>query len=438
MSLHDPGLRSFIEIPADSDFSIHNLPYGVFKPAFGGAPRIGVAIGDQVLDLSVLAERKLLAGDELGVGSVLQLATLNAFMALGRPAWREVRAKLQRLLRHDEPALRDDAGLRTAAFHPLRQVEMQLPAAIGDYTDFYSSREHATNVGVMLRGADNALQPNWLHLPVGYHGRASSVVVSGTEIRRPLGQMKPPEAEHPVFGPTRLLDFELEMGFFVGPGNELGTAVPIEQAAEHIFGMVLVNDWSARDIQAWEYVPLGPFLAKSFATSISPWVVTMEALEPFRCAGPAQDDPEPLRYLRNPGPAAFDIELEVLLQTRAMAAPQRIAASNFRYLYWSVLQQLAHHASGGCNLRPGDLLASGTISGPEKHQRGSMLELAWRGSEPITLASGEQRAFLADGDTVILRGHGERDGVRVGFGEVRGTVLPARLNGAAQAAEARV
>jgi fumarylacetoacetase len=437
MSLLDPELRSFIEVPAGSDFGIHNLPYGVFKPAFGGAPRIGVAIGDQVLDLSVLAERKLLAGEELGAGSVLQLATLNAFMALGRPAWREVRAKLQRLLRHDEPTLRDNAGLRAAAFHPLRDVGMQLPATIGDYTDFYSSREHATNVGVMLRGADNALQPNWLHLPVGYHGRASSVVVSGTEVRRPLGQMRPPEAERPVFGPSRMLDFELEMGFFVGPGNELGTAIPIEQAAEHIFGMVLVNDWSARDIQAWEYVPLGPFLAKSFATSISPWVVTMEALEPFRCQGPAQDEPEPLPYLRNPGPAAFDIELEVLLATRAMAAPQRIAASNLRSLYWSLAQQLAHHTVGGCNLRPGDLLASGTISGPEKHQRGSLLELAWRGSEPLSLGSGEQRAFLADGDTVILRGHCERDGIRVGFGEVRGSVLPARLNGAAGAPEAR-
>jgi fumarylacetoacetase len=249
--------------------------------------------------------------------------------------------------------------------------------------------------------------------------------------------MRPPEAERPVFGPSRMLDFELEMGFFVGPGNELGTAIPIEQAAEHIFGMVLVNDWSARDIQAWEYVPLGPFLSKSFATSISPWVVTMEALEPFRCQGPAQDDPELLPYLRNFGPAAFDVELEVLLQTRAMAAPQRIAASNLRYLYWSLAQQLTHHASGGCNLRPGDLCASGTISGPEKHQRGSLLELAWRGTEPLALASGEQRAFLADTDTVILRGHSDRGGIRIGFGEVRGTVLPARLNGAAGAPEAR-
>lgn len=425
MTEFDPTLRSFIDVPPDSDFSIHNLPYGVFKPAFGAAPRIGVAIGDQVLDLSVLADRRLLAGNELGFGSVLGLSSLNAFMALGRPAWREVRRRLTQLLREDEPTLRDDAALRDAAVHPAASVEMLLPASIGDYTDFYSSREHATNVGVMLRGPDSALQANWLHLPVGYHGRASSVVVSGTDVRRPVGQTRAPDADQPTFGPSRLMDFELEMGFFVGPGNELGAAIPIDRAAEHIFGMVLVNDWSARDIQAWEYVPLGPFLAKSFATSISPWVVSMEALEPFRCAGPAQDDPEPLPYLRQPGPSAFDIELEVMLQSRAMAAPERITESNFKYLYWSAYQQLAHHASGGCNLRPGDLLASGTISGPGKHQRGSMLELAWRGAEPITLEGGEQRAFLADHDTVILRGRCERDGVRVGFGEVRGRVLPA-------------
>ena len=426
MTRPDPELRSFVDVPVDSDFTIHNLPYGVFKPAFGAAPRIGVAIGEQVLDLSVLADRKLLAGDELGIGSVLGLSSLNAFMALGRPAWREVRAKLTRLLRHDEPTLRDDAALRNAAFHPVASVEMQLPATIGDYTDFYSSREHATNVGVMLRGPDNALQPNWLHLPVGYHGRASSVVLSGTDVRRPMGQTKAPDADAPSYGPSRLMDFELEMGFFVGPGNELGTAIPIEKAADHIFGMVLVNDWSARDIQAWEYVPLGPFLAKNFATSISPWVVPMEALEPFRCQGPAQDDPTPLSYLTNPGPSAYDIRLEVQLQSQQMTAAERIATSNFKYMYWSVFQQLAHHTVNGCNVRPGDLLASGTISGPARHERGSMLELSWRGSEPIALSNGEERKFLADNDTVIMKGRCEQDGVRIGFGEVRGRVLPAR------------
>ena len=426
MTRPDPELRSFIEVPAGSDFTIHNLPYGVFKPAFGAGPRIGVAIGDQILDLSVLADRGLLSGPELGTAAVLGLSSLNAFMALGRPAWREVRSKLIRILRHDEPALRDDGGLRNAALVPAASVEMQLPATIGDYTDFYSSREHATNVGIMLRGADNALQANWLHLPVGYHGRASSVVVSGTDVRRPMGQTKPPDAEAPGYGPSRLMDFELEMGFFVGPGNDLGTPIPIDKATDHIFGMVLINDWSARDIQAWEYVPLGPFLAKNFATSISPWVVTMDALEPFRCAGPAQNDPDPLPYLKQPGQCAYDIQLEVQLRPEKVAAPETIATSNFKYMYWSMCQQLAHHTVNGCNTRPGDLYGSGTISGPAKHERGSMLELSWRGSEPITLANGEERTFLADGDTVIMRGHCEANGVRVGFGDVSGKLLPAR------------
>ncbi len=300
-----------------------------------------------------------------------------------------------------------------------------LPAAIGDYTDFYSSREHATNIGVMLRGKDNALQPNWLHIPVGYHGRASSVVVSGTDVRRPNGQTKPPDADQPIFGPSRLMDFELEMGFFVGPGNRLGENIPIDEAPEHIFGMVLVNDWSARDIQAWEYVPLGPFLSKNFATSISPWVVTMDALEPFRCPGPAQTDPEVFPYLKSPDDRAYDIHLEVALQSLKMAAPDRVATSNLRYMYWNVCQQLAHHTINGCNAQPGDLCGSGTISGPEKHERGSMMELSWRGAEPIRLSNGEERKFLADGDTVIMTGWCERDGIRVGFGEVRGTLLPA-------------
>jgi fumarylacetoacetase len=426
MTRPDPNLRSFVDVPAESDFTIHNLPYGVFKPAFGAAPRIGVAIGDHILDLSVLAERRLLSGEELGIGSVLGLSNLNAFMALGRPAWQEVRSKLTRLLSHDEPTLRDDEALRQAALVPAASVEMLLPATIGDYTDFYSSREHATNVGVMFRGPDNALQPNWLHLPVGYHGRASSVVVSGTDIRRPMGQTKADAAPSPSFGPSRLMDFELEMGFFVGPGNPLGDSIPVDRAGEHIFGMVLVNDWSARDIQKWEYVPLGPFLGKNFGTSISPWVVTMDALEPFRCAGPAQDDPEPLDYLKNRSDCAFDIHLEVLLQSEKTAAPERIATSNFKYMYWNVCQQLAHHTVNGCNTQPGDLYGSGTISGPEKHERGSMLELSWRGTETIELSNGETRKFLADNDTVVMRGHCESDGIRVGFGEVTGKLLPAK------------
>jgi fumarylacetoacetase len=277
----------------------------------------------------------------------------------------------------------------------------------------------------MFRGPDDALQPNWLHLPVGYHGRSSSIVVSGTDIRRPMGQTKADDADRPSHGPSRLMDFELEMGFFVGPGNKLGEPIPIGNAAEHIFGMVLVNDWSARDIQKWEYVPLGPFLGKNFATSISPWVVTLDALEPFRCAGPPQDEQEPLPYLRSPGDCAYDIRLEVLLQSTQMTEPVRIATSNFSYMYWSICQQLAHHTVNGCNARPGDLMGSGTISGPAAHERGSMLELSWRGSEPLELPSGETRKFLADGDTVVMTGWCERDGVRIGFGEVRGTLLPA-------------
>jgi len=417
----DPNLQSFVDVPTGSDFPIHNLPYGVFRPSAGTQPRIGVAIGSEVLDLSVLADRGLLAG------TAFREPTLNAFMALGRPAWREARQSLTRLLRHDEPTLRDDSGLRDAAFHSMASVEMLLPAAIGDYTDFYSSREHATNVGTMFRGPDNALQENWLHLPVGYHGRSSSVVVSGTDVRRPKGQTKADDADSPSFGPSRLMDFELEMGFFVGPGNALGEPIPIDEASEHIFGMVLVNDWSARDIQKWEYVPLGPFLGKNFGTSISPWVVTMEALEPFRCAGPAQDDPEPLDYLKNPGDCAYDIPLEVLLQSEHMDAPETIATSNFKYMYWSICQQLAHHTVNGCNAQPGDLLGSGTISGPDKHERGSMLELSWRGTETVELANGETRKFLADGDTVIMRGHCEVAGIRIGFGEVSGKLMPANV-----------
>ena len=421
----DPNLQSFVDVPTGSDFPIHNLPFGVFRPSAGARPRIGVAIGDAVLDLAVLAERGLLSGRALGDGDAFRQPTLNAFMALGHPAWREARARLTQFLRIGDSTIRDNGSLRQAALHPMASVEMLLPAAIGDYTDFYSSREHATNVGTMFRGPDNALQENWLHLPVGYHGRSSSVVVSGTDVRRPKGQTKADGAESPSYGPSRLMDFELEMGFFVGPGNALGEPMPIDQAPEHIFGMVLVNDWSARDIQKWEYVPLGPFLGKNFGTSISPWVVTMEALEPFRCAGPTQDDPEPLDYLKTQRNCAYDIPLEVLLQSEQMDVPETIATSNFKYMYWSICQQLAHHTVNGCNARPGDLLGSGTISGPDKHERGSMLELSWRGTEPIGLATGETRKFLADDDTVIMRGHCDAEGIRIGFGEVSGKLLPA-------------
>ena len=418
------SLRSFVPVAPQSHFPIQNLPYGVARRRGADEPVIGVAIGEFVLDLSVLESHSLL--DVTGGGEkAFDRSSLNFFMSLGPRAWRETRATVTRLLREDEPALRDNARLRDRALVPMSEVEMLLPAQVGDYTDFYSSREHATNVGIMFRGKDNALMPNWLHLPVGYHGRSSSIVVSGTDLNRPQGQIKPDDADAPHFGPSKSLDFELEMGFFVGPGNPLGRPIPIDNALDHIFGMVLVNDWSARDIQKWEYVPLGPFLGKNFGTSISPWVVTMDALEPFRTSGPKQD-PHPLPYLRSVGNCAYDIKLEVLLQTPKMDRPARISASNLKYMYWNVCQQLAHHTVNGCNLRPGDLLASGTISGPTPDSYGSMLELAWKGTKPIKLPNSETRTFLQDGDRVTMTAWCDGPGYRVGFGEVTGKVLPVR------------
>jgi fumarylacetoacetase len=420
---NDPALRSFVAVAPESHFPIQNLPFGVFRRP-DGEPRVGVAIGSYILDLAELVSAGLLDGGPLPGWFFGHQQALNEFMARGPDAWRAVRGRVSRLLRHDEPALRDDAELRDRALVPMDQAEMLLPAVIGDYTDFYSSREHATNVGVMMRGPQNALMPNWLHLPVAYHGRASSVVVSGTDVRRPLGQTKADDADRPTFGPSRSLDFELELGAFVGPGNPPGTSIPVAEAAAHLFGMVLVNDWSARDIQRWEYQPLGPFLAKNFATSISPWVVTLDALEPFRAAGPPQD-PEPLPYLRTPGQWAYDIHLEVWLQSEAMSRPARISATNAKYLYWNICQQVAHHTVNGCNLRPGDLLASGTISGPTPDSLGSMLELAWKGTRPVALPGGETRVFLQDGDRLTLTGWCQGAGYRVGFGEVTARVLPA-------------
>jgi fumarylacetoacetase len=420
----EPTLRSWVFVPADSDFPIQNLPFGIFRPHKNSEPRVGVAIGEQVLDLSVLEAFGFFNTSVLRHHRVFGQGALNAFLALGKAAWSEARATVSRMLSAEEPALRDQPGLRSQALMPMREVEMLLPANIGDYTDFYSSREHATNVGTMLRGADKALMPNWLHLPVAYHGRASSIVVSGTDLHRPLGQMKPDSAEVPLFGPSRSVDFELEVGCMIGPGNNLGEPIPVERALDHVFGLVLLNDWSARDIQAWEYVPLGPFLAKNFGTSISPWVVSLEALEPFRTTGPTQD-PLPFPYLRTTGPSTFDIHLEVILQSEKMDRPQRICASNFKHLYWSLAQQVAHHTINGCNLKPGDLLASGTISGAMPDSYGSMLELAWRGSKPLPLSNGEQRSFLQDGDRVTFRGWCQGDH-RIGFGEVTGCILPAR------------
>ena len=416
-------LRSFIDVPPQSDFPLENLPFGVFKPAHGSA-RVGVAIGEMVVDLAVLEEKGQFRGGEFQEQSVFTNDSLNAFLALGRPAWQKTRQTLQHLLAAETAELRDDATLRGHAFHEQKNVTMQLPAQIGDYTDFYSSYHHAHNVGTMLRGPENALMPNWMHLPVGYHGRASSIVPSGTDVRRPHGQIKPPDADAPIFSASRSFDYELEMAFLIGTGNALGEPVPIDRASDHIFGMVLMNDWSARDVQAWEYQPLGPFLAKNFCTSISPWVVTMDALAPFRKPLPAQN-PEPLAYLRAPEDFTYDIQLEANLRTATMDEPHVITRTNFRHLYWSIAQQLAHHTVNGCNLQPGDLLASGTISGPTDDSRGCMLELTWRGAKPLTLPNGESRKWLEDGDALTITGWCEGDRYRVGFGEVTGRVLPA-------------
>jgi fumarylacetoacetase len=417
-------MKSFINVDPDSHFPIQNLPYGVFRAAAGGNPRIGVAIGDYVLDLSVLDAAGLLENTGSEKRGVFDQPSLNAFMALGRTVWKTVRETIQHLLTEDVTTLRDHTLLREQALLKQMDVELLMPAQIGDYTDFYASKEHASNVGTMFRGKDNALMPNWTHLPVGYHGRASSIVISGTDIHRPNGQMKIADKETPDFGPSKQLDIELEMGWFIGPGNEQGKPISIADAEDQIFGLVLVNDWSARDIQAWEYQPLGPFLAKSFATSISPWVVPLEALEPFRVDGPKQD-PIPLPYLQKDEASSFDINLEVYLKGKEMENAQKITSTNFRYLYWSMAQQISHHTVAGCNLRPGDLHASGTISGPDKEQRGSFLELTWRGAEPIQLNNGSQREWLEDGDLITITGWCQGDGYRVGFGEVTGRILPA-------------
>jgi fumarylacetoacetase len=416
-------LKTFIAISPDSHFPLENLPFGIFQPEDSNA-RVGVAIGDLIVDLSALEELGHFESSEFQNQKVFRNDSLNSFLSLGRPAWRETRNILQHLLSADTPTLRDDARLREKVFHAQKNVKMKKPARIGNYTDFYSSYHHAHNVGTMLRGPDNALMPNWKWLPVAYHGRASSIVVSGADVRRPSGQTRPPDAAAPIFGLTKSLDYELEMAFLIGPPNSLGEPVPIDCAADHIFGLVLMNDWSARDIQAWEYQPLGPFLAKNFATSISPWVVTLEALEPFRKPLPPQD-PEPLPYLRAKNDVTFDIQLEARLQTSSTNQPRVVTRTNFQNLYWSIAQQLAHHTVNGCNLEPGDLLASGTISGATEESRGCMLELTWRGANPLKLPNGETRKWLEDGDRLTITGWCQGDGYRVGFGQVSGSILPA-------------
>lgn len=415
---------SFINVSSDSHFPIENLPYGVFSTKENSKPRIGVAIGTQILDLSVV--KHLFDGPQMKDNqNVFEQSTLNAFMSLSKSAWKETRQRLQELLSNNCSTLKDNEQLRKQAFVEQNEATMHLPAQIGDYTDFYCSKEHATNVGIMFRGKDNALCPNWLHLPIGYHGRASSIVVSGTNIRRPNGQTRPDDNQPPVFGNCKLLDFELEMAFFIGnQGNKQGEPISIEQAGDYIFGLVIMNDWSARDIQKWEYVPLGPFNGKNFGTTISPWIVTMDALEGALCNGPTQD-PQPLNYLAQQQPNAFNIDLKVSLKPNQSSKEYTVCQSNLKYLYWSLKQMLVQHTMSGCNLRTGDLIATGTISGQTPESYGSMLELSWRGSKPLQLDENLTRKFLEDGDTVIMTGFYQGDGFRVGFGECVGTVTPA-------------
>ena len=433
---HDPSLRSWVESAnaPSTDFPIQNLPFGVFKRAGESeSPRVGVAIGDQILDVSACAKAGVLSPEASIAAERCHEPRLNALMELGRDASHALRKSLSVVLRSDSPAFKADSSLASRVLVPTRNAELQLPASIGDYTDFYASIEHATNIGSMFR-PDNPLLPNYKWVPIGYHGRASSIVLSGAAVRRPLGQTRDGSDGAPSFGPARRLDYELEVGAFIGPGNALGATIPIDEAQQHVFGLCLLNDWSARDMQAWEYQPLGPFLAKNFSTTISPWVVTLDALEPFRAPARARGDgdPPPLPYLASQSDAAsggFDVTLEVSIRTARMRAtnadPFVVSVGGFKDMYWTLAQLVAHHASNGCNLRPGDLLGSGTVSGSDKESRGSLMERTWRGTEPLQLPTGEQRKFLEDGDEVVLRGWCDRPGYRrIGFGECRGIIEP--------------
>ena len=422
MSTIDKNLTSFIDIAADSDFSIHNLPYGIFSEAADGKRRAGVAIGEQVLDLSVLEAEGLLSLDG---GSYFNQPTLNAFIDSGRDNWTKARTAIQMLLSNDNDTLRDNIDLQAKALFKQADVTMHLPVQVPGFTDFYSSKEHATNVGTMFRDPSNALLPNWTEMPVGYNGRASTVIISGTDVIRPSGQLKPNADDRPIFSPCKRLDFELETAFVVGKGNNIGQPIAVDDASEHIFGMVLLNDWSARDIQKWEYVPLGPFNAKTFASEVSPWIVTMDALAPFKTACPTQE-PKPLAYLNEKdSDNSFDITLSVELLPKNADEATMVCETNFKYMYWSMAQQLTHHTITGCKVEVGDMMGSGTISGPTPDSYGSMLEIAWNATKPVSLKGGETRSFIEDGDTVIMKGYSEKDGIRVGFGEVRGKVLPA-------------
>jgi len=418
---NNPTLTSWLAVPADSDFPIQNIPFGVFQTA-EKSPRVATIIGDTVIDLVVLAEAGYF--DNTGVeAAVFNKNYINDFMAAGKTVTRAVRDRISELFEKSNTELAGNTEVMAQALHNVKEVSLLMPVQVGDYTDFYSSREHATNVGTMFRDPNNALLPNWLHLPVGYHGRASSIVVSGTEIHRPKGQQRPDDTQPPVYGPCKLLDFELEMAFVIGQPTKMGETISTEKAEDYIFGLTLFNDWSARDIQKWEYVPLGPFLAKNFASTIAPWIVTLDALEPFRTEGYDQD-PEVLPYLKYEGNCNYNINLQVAIQPDG-GKPHVVCNSNFKHMYWTMTQQLAHHTVNGCNVNVGDMCASGTISGPTEDSYGSMLEISWRGTKPVDMPDGTQRKFIKDGDTVIMNGWGEANGVRIGFGTCAGKILPA-------------
>ena len=419
-STNNPNRKSWLNVPENSDFPIQNIPFGVFLTK-DDVITIGTRIGDYAIDLGALQQLNYFEGIDLTDDMFMQ-DTLNDFISDGKKTWRLVRNRIGDIFDSNNPKLRDNPEHREIVIFTMDEVEMQLPVLIGDYTDFYSSKEHATNVGKMFRDPANALLPNWLHIPVGYHGRSSTIIPSGIPVHRPMGQTLPNGETSPVFGPSRLVDFELETAFITTDANIMGENIPVTEAEDYIFGMVLLNDWSARDIQKWEYVPLGPFLAKNFASSISPWIVTMDALEPFRCKGPVQE-PTPLPYLQQKGKHAFDINLEVYIEPEN-AEPTLVSKSNFKYMYWSMSQQLAHHTSNGWRLNSGDMMGSGTISGPTPDSFGSMLELTWGGKNPLTMSDGTERKFINDNDTVTIKGHCQNSSVRIGFGEVSTKLLP--------------
>jgi fumarylacetoacetase len=422
ITANNPNRKSWLPVEKDSDFPIQNIPFGVFLTK-EDITTIGTRIGNYAIDLAALQQLGYFEGIPL-TDDIFMQDSLNDFIADGRTTWRLVRNRIAEIFDVKNQKLKDNEAQRKVVIFGIDDIEMLLPVVIGDYTDFYSSKDHATNVGTMFRDPENALLPNWVHIPVGYHGRSSSIVVSGTKIRRPNGQTIPQGATQPVFGPCKLLDFEVEMGFITSDANSLGKALPIEEARDYIFGMVLLNDWSARDIQKWEYVPLGPFLAKNFASTISAWIVTLDALEPFKVAGPKQD-PKPLPYLEEEGLTSYDITLHASIKPKKQHETH-VSETNFKNLYWSISQQLAHQTVNGCNVRAGDLYGSGTISGKEKSSYGSMLELTWKGTQPIKMSDGTERKFINDGDTVIMRGYCKNEEVRIGFGECVGKVKKAR------------